>query len=1287
MSALIVGPSGRGLLRDLWSFEDDEEHDPRPSDVGSTRSSSIRSPNPLLMIQTHDTESEDELSYGTMTDGIRKLSFTASPTNILKQGWLVKRGHNWHTWKLRWFVLYRDSCVKYYRNQKMRKVKGSLRLDDGIVKVQFADTYYTKHSYSFQVVKGYYILLCSCTSKHEADDWVHALRRVRTISPTDTEGPVRLTAIVPNESEVEAKLTESRNASVIKRQIELFSLRARTVVSGTNPMTPPSLLRFVGELETQIMQSILISTDPNTRMAVRYYIEDKVFFPLIELFYTGLNDTLSSIVVPSASHINQLRNLPFNQFNSKDIDCSFAIASLSAIDTVSLPSHKLWILMESISWIDETLTSSFDEHQLRDIVAHCVIHASFDNLAVTSLLLKTTHLILPRSGHQHDSVYMNAFLSALAYLHSFDPSKSNGSSFPVLSIPFSTAQVGIQLGAYSGDRGAVLMNIRKHSQASLCPSLGPDLVLIGVNVSLVVQLPLAEIVECLRNASLPKQLVFMTDAEYEKLLLTHDINLYLACLAASRGDVQGLKMLMEENPDLNIHRQCEWDPNNLLPSLPWLPPSHGTILHAAVANGQGAMVSALLDDLNIDPQMCNASGDSALHVLNTHIAEIAPSLAGVINKPDRFGRTPLMIQCSQGSMEGVVTLLGLGANINAIDWASGSSALLDAVHRGHFDIVDVCLLKGANVRHTNYKHESALHIAARIGHTRLMRRLIQGGADIATQESTGQTAAAVLLQQDFSTNILLDGLALLVSPLTLEISDLWGRHLVHFASQRNAGLKESMEFLLGHGANGHAEDIFGDSPREYRKHPKDHGIYVAPTAYMKHLYVTLASTEHNRVMLQSGRIDDIFAFLVAEKSMNLKEMVSFVLNCTTYIEIIELVRKLESKLLQGNTTFRLKKAWSVVAGANFQRENTCGAVFFLIIAAYFYPNIVESSEFDSCWHTITHDAPLTKPVRQYLDLLNGFYHTTPKTSLYSDLHDHMIDMYSSKPQYQGSRQLLSHLQLNKINPLEFAKQCTILAHAVFSKIPIRQLMLPKCNDTSFLTARYWFQHLSALVINYVLMEQTSQDRAQMIAFFIDVAEICFESLKNFDSFIAILYALQSTAIFRLKRTFACMSPDATKKLQKYQLYTQNGSRDMNRVMKTISPPCMPYIGLYLQNIVGLNELPKYEEESIVNFNRLRLLGTLAQDLLSYQSTSYPFQSNHMIEQVLHVDLRYPTDETRYDRSHALETRQELEEFEATEAAETNSSRDSSESIFPRLRFSSISSRRDRTSSISCNFWV
>ncbi|RLN71128.1 hypothetical protein BBJ28_00000197 [Nothophytophthora sp. Chile5] len=148
-----------------------------------------------------------------------------------------------------------------------------------------------------------------------------------------------------------------------------------------------------------------------------------------------------------------------------------------------------------------------------------------------------------------------------------------------------------------------------------------------------------------------------------------------------------------------------------------------------------------------------------------------------------------------------------------------------------------------------------------------------------------------------------------------------------------------------------------------------------------------------------------------------------------------------------------------------------------------------------------------------------------------------------------------------------------------------------------------------------------------------------------------------------------LSVSSKKLMNQMQLLSDKGCREMNRLMRKTANPSMPYIGLYLQvrrgfvtvaegerilsltnlvvhsvccimqSFVGLNELPVFDKEGLVNANRLRKMGELAMEILHRQSVAYTLQYDEDIDKLLHVTLPFASEESRYSRSLELEPRE------------------------------------------------
>jgi len=134
-----------------------------------------------------------------------------------------------------------------------------------------------------------------------------------------------------------------------------------------------------------------------------------------------------------------------------------------------------------------------------------------------------------------------------------------------------------------------------------------------------------------------------------------------------------------------------------------------------------------------------------------------------IEKAQREGETPLMAAARAGSVPAVKLLLEHGANPNATESLWDETALMWATAEGHLEVVDVLLAAGADPngkaraseltkRSTRTDFPSggftAVMWAARDGNEALIRRLVQGGADLKLANADGATPMMLAIIND-----------------------------------------------------------------------------------------------------------------------------------------------------------------------------------------------------------------------------------------------------------------------------------------------------------------------------------------------------------------------------------------------------------------------------------------------------------------------------------------------------------------------------------------------------------
>jgi ankyrin repeat protein len=207
-------------------------------------------------------------------------------------------------------------------------------------------------------------------------------------------------------------------------------------------------------------------------------------------------------------------------------------------------------------------------------------------------------------------------------------------------------------------------------------------------------------------------------------------------------------------------------PENILPK--------STLLHIASFCGQVEVVRLLLDR-SADTNMRNANNDTALHCAahldNVAIIKLLLAKGISVNATNTQQNTPLHIAAVRGNLEATIVLVERGAALNSVNVNgytplmlaaySGKlevircltetgpnfnidKALLVAVERGHFDVIDFLLAKGADI---DGSHEaldiSPLMLATLRQNLPLVMHLVQKGADVNPSTADGTSKSAL----------------------------------------------------------------------------------------------------------------------------------------------------------------------------------------------------------------------------------------------------------------------------------------------------------------------------------------------------------------------------------------------------------------------------------------------------------------------------------------------------------------------------------------------------------------
>ena len=167
----------------------------------------------------------------------------------------------------------------------------------------------------------------------------------------------------------------------------------------------------------------------------------------------------------------------------------------------------------------------------------------------------------------------------------------------------------------------------------------------------------------------------------------------------------------------------------------------------------------------------------------------------------------LSVAAGNGRVQEVITLLSRGAKINEKSGVGGYTPLQMAVLRGHADVVQVLLERGADASAKTSGGESVLHIACsgarKTGREAIIRSLLQEGANVQDTDKYGRTPLHIAIAYGCVQSLKL----LLKRGAAISTKDGEGHNALHCAAHRRGVERRAqvMQILLDHGTDVHAK--------------------------------------------------------------------------------------------------------------------------------------------------------------------------------------------------------------------------------------------------------------------------------------------------------------------------------------------------------------------------------------------------------------------------------------------------------------------------------------------------
>jgi hypothetical protein len=209
-----------------------------------------------------------------------------------------------------------------------------------------------------------------------------------------------------------------------------------------------------------------------------------------------------------------------------------------------------------------------------------------------------------------------------------------------------------------------------------------------------------------------------------------------------------------------------------------------------------------------------------------------------------------------------------------------------------------------------------------------------------------------------------------------------------------------------------------------------------------------------------------------------------------------------------------------------------------------------------------------------------------------------------------------------LHSTEVARQLTLVDEALYKMIEPREATDQAWTKNNGVRAPNLLRLIERFnaVGDWVSSEILSADgrAGAMIAHFVDVADQ-LRKLNNFQATMAVLGGLGASAVTRLKEPWAELPAPKRELFDELStlMSLSSNMKNLSEHLQTISPPAIPYVGLYLGHLTFIDEGNPNKLGELINFGKRRQVTATVFQLCRFQILAYELAE--LIEVQTYVD--------------------------------------------------------------------